>query len=519
MATEPASGAASQLAGYLGTIRRRKWTILLVTVLAVGAAIGLSKSQTPTYEASASVLLQNSTTSAQAALGISGSPTNVADEIARLHSPSVAGRVRAQLGSAPNVSASNASGTDVIRVTTTSTDPQEAAKVANAYAQAYVQQRQADAINTYLSAAKVVQDQINSLQTQLAALPRPPPNQPGAVNPQATLLESQIGLLQQEANTLQTQTALGAGGATVVQPATPPSSPSSPRTLRNALVGLAGGLVLGIALAFVRENLDDTIVTREDLDRAQPALPVLGLIPVVSGRDAKAKDLVSAARPHSFAAEAYRSLRTSVQFLGLDQPVKLLQITSPKSAEGKTTIVGNLALALAAAGQRVIAVDCDLRRSRLHSMMGLPNKAGFTSVLIGQTPIAAALQQVEGQENLSVLTSGERPPNPAELLSGTRAREVFGVLERLADIVIIDCPPVLPVTDAVLIAANVDATLMVVSSGTSTAKDLSNALDLLGQVDAPVAGVVLNSVSTNAGYRYRYSYSYEPRHSSTADRS
>ena len=115
-------------------------------------------------------------------------------------------------------------------------------------------------------------------------------------------------------------------------------------------------------------------------------------------------------------AEAYRSLRTSVQFLGLDQPVRLLQITSPRTAEGKTTVVANLAVTLAAAGQRVIAVDCDLRRSRLHTVFGLPNTEGVTSVLIGRTPISAALQQIEDHENLTVLTSGERPPNPAELL-------------------------------------------------------------------------------------------------------
>jgi capsular exopolysaccharide synthesis family protein len=142
---------------------------------------------------------------------------------------------------------------------------------------------------------------------------------------------------------------------------------------------------------------------------------------------------------------------------------------------------------------------------------------GFTSVLIGQTPIPAALQRVEGHENLSVLTSGERPPYPAELLSGTRAGEVFYALERLADVVLVDCPPVLPVTDAVLIATSMDATLLVVSSGTSTAKDLSNALKVLSQVDAPISGVVLNSVSTSSGYRYRYSY--EPGHSPAADRS
>jgi capsular exopolysaccharide synthesis family protein len=243
---------------------------------------------------------------------------------------------------------------------------------------------------------------------------------------------------------------------------------------------------------------------------------VLGVLPAVSGRN---RDLMASARPHSDAAEAYRSLRTSVQFLGLDQPVKRLQITSPRTAEGKTTVVANLAVTLAAAGNRVIAVDCDLRRSRLHHVFDLSNKEGFTSVLVGQTPLSVAVQPVKGQDNLSVLTSGERPPNPAELLSGVRAGEVFSALGQLADIVIVDCPPVLPVTDAVLTATSMDATLMVVSSGTTTGKDLSRALEVLAQVDAPVVGVVLNALETNTGYRYRYRYrySYEPRDAVTAD--
>jgi capsular exopolysaccharide synthesis family protein len=541
MATEPASAARSQLAEYLGTLRRRKWTIVVVTLVAVGAAIGLSKSQTPTYEATASVLLQTSASAVDTALGINSTPYNVADEMERVQSSNVADLVRRKIGTAPGVAVGNPGGTNVIRITATSTSPRLAATIANTYANAYIQQRQTDAIGSYLGAAKVVQAEISKLQGQIAAAGGAPgttsttgtpaangatlatgttpttATTPTTVNSNMVALQSQVTLLQQELNTLQTQASVGASGVQVIQPASPPTRPSSPKTTRNALIALGGGLVLGIALAFLRESLDDTIVSREDLDRTQPGLPVLSVLPAVSGRN---KDLVSTTRPHSDAAEAYRSLRTSVQFLGLDQPAKLLQITSPRSAEGKTTVVANLAVTLAAAGLRVVAVDCDLRRSRLHAVFGLSNKEGFTSVLIGQTPLSAALQPVEGHENLSVLTSGERPPNPAELLSGARAGEVFSALERRADMVIVDCPPVLPVTDAVLIATSMDATLLVVSSGTTTGKDLSGALEVLGQVDAPVVGVVLNALETNAGYRYRYrySYSYEPRHSVPADR-
>jgi capsular exopolysaccharide synthesis family protein len=242
----------------------------------------------------------------------------------------------------------------------------------------------------------------------------------------------------------------------------------------------------------------------------------------MSTRGSNSKDLVAATRPHSFAAEAYRSLRTSIQFLALDQPVRLLQITSPRTAEGKTTTVANLAITLAAAGQKVIAVDCDLRRSRLHEVFGMSNKVGFTSVLMGEIPLSVALQRVEGSEGLFLLASGQRPPNPAELLSSARNKDVFSALGNLADIVLVDSPPVLPVTDASLISTQVDATLVVVSAGLTTAKDLARALETLGQVDAPVTGAVLNTVPVNAGYRYRYRYQYsyspEPRHLRSGER-
>jgi non-specific protein-tyrosine kinase len=538
MPADVAAAGSPQFVEYLQVLRRRKWTIIIVTVLAVGAAIGFSKSQTPIYQASAKVLLVNSST--QPALGSSSAtPPNLSDEIQRLQSPEVAALVRQKLGTAPTVSGHALSGTDIMVVTASSRSPATAALVANAYANAYIQQHQTASVASYLSAAKVIHDQISVLNAQIAALnaqvrsstttaaagsspssttpTAPPATTP---NPQVQALITQVGLLQQQINNLQTQVSIGTSGVQLLQPAVPPTSPSTPRTARNALLGLGGGLVLGIALAFVRESLDDTISSKEDLDRTQPGLPVLGMIPAMSSRSGETKELVSSTRPHSYAAEAYRSLRTSVQFLALDQPIRTIQVTSPRTSEGKTTSVANLAVTLAAAGQRVIVADCDLRRPRQHEMFGIPNQVGFTSVLLGDAPISDALQAVPDYPDLFVLTSGARPPNPAELLSSPRVKEVFGALARLADVVLVDTPPVLPVTDAVLVSGRVDATVLVVSAGLTSAKDLSRALEVLGQVDAPVTGAVLNAVTLSSGYRYRYQYSYtpDPRHLRGSDK-
>jgi capsular exopolysaccharide synthesis family protein len=231
----------------------------------------------------------------------------------------------------------------------------------------------------------------------------------------------------------------------------------------------------------------------------------------MADRGGEIKDLISEVLPHSAAAEAYRSLRTSVQFLTLDQPVRILQVTSPRTSEGKTTTVANLAVTLAAAGQRVIVVDCDLRRPRQHDIFGLPNEVGLTSVLLGRAPMSDALQAVPDRENLFLLASGARTANPAELLSSSRTREVFTALERMGDLVIVDCPPVLPVTDAVIISGRVDASLLVVCAGLTSAKDLARALEVLGQVDAPVRGGILNAVNFNTGYRYQYPYAHSAR--------
>jgi non-specific protein-tyrosine kinase len=533
MPADVAAAGSPQFVEYLRVLWRRKWTIIIVTVLAVGAAIGFSKSQTPTYQASAKVLLQTSAT--QSALGASAANApNLSDEIQRLQSPGVAARVRQKLGTAPPVSGHALSNTDIMVVTASSRSPEEAALVANAYANAYIQERQSTSLDSYRSAANVIQGQINALNAQIAALnakaatsttssstsgsnsssttpTAPPPTTP---NPQVTALSTQVGLLQEQLNNLQTQASIATSSVQLLQPAVPPTSPATPRTLRNALLGLGGGLVLGIALAFLRESLDDTISSKEDLDRSQPGLPVLGMIPAMSSRSGETKGLVSDTRPHSYASEAYRSLRTSVQFLALDQPVRVLQVTSPRTSEGKTTTVANLAVTLEAAGQRVIVADCDLRRPRQHDMFGLSNKVGFTSVLLGDAPMSEALQAVPNHEGLLLLASGERPPNPAELLASPRVKEVFGAMARLADVVLVDTPPVLPVTDAVLVSGRVDATMMVVSAGLTSAKDLARALEVLGQVDAPVTGAILNAVSVDAGYRYRYRYSYtpDPRH-------
>ncbi len=494
---------------HLQTLWRRKWTVLLTTLVGCGAAIGLTQVVVPTYSATAKVLLQASPAAQVLGNTQASSPNNIQDDITLLESPGVTSLVRRRLGSAPAVDATNESGSDVIDITASSHQPAAAARIANAYANAYVFYLRAQDVNNLQSAASAVQGRITALDGQLATLGAGQGrsglggSSTQVTSPQEAAIDQQIVVLEQQLSTLQSDAALASAGASVLQPATVPGAPSSPKKTENALLGLFGGLVLGTALAYVREALDDTIVTRDDLDKRHPRLPVLAQIPQFPSRK-KTSELITAARPHSDAAEAFRILRTSVQFGGLERPLRTLLVTSPRSTEGKTTAAANLAVTLAQTGQRIVLVDCDLRRPGVHRPFELTNQVGFTSVVLGEVPLSSALQEVPGQANLRLLASGAHVSNPSELLAGQSASEVITSVAQTADLVIIDSPPVLPVTDPVTLAPRVDATLLVVQAGMTTAKDLARSLEVLGQVDASILGCVLNFVRTSGRYGYRY---------------
>lgn len=507
MAVTSGAQVESVLLNYGRTIWRRKVTIVIVTLLAAGIAFAISARETPVYQATAQVLLQPSAEAS--ALSVTPATVNVPNDISLIESPAIARLVTAQIGSAPPVIASSeAANPDVLDVTVNGGTSREVARAANAYARAFLSYQRNESVQGILGATKSLESRISATQLQISGLQKKASSESGALyastEAQVTALEQQLTTLSGELSSLQSNAILGSSTGELISPATAPHSPVSPQKVRDTLLGFGGGLLFGIALAFVRENLDDTITSKEELGQAQPALPLLAEIPHES-HGQKAINLVSASRPQSPGAEAYRSLRTSIQFLSLERSLKTIQVTSPRSGDGKTTTVANLAIALARAGQRIIVVDCDLRRPKLHEAFALSTDVGFTSVLLGEVPISAALQEVPGLDGmLQVLTSGPRLANPSELLSSRRTSEVLASLGVMADLTLIDTAPVLPVTDAVSLAPRVDAVAVVISSGRTTTKELARSLELLGQVSAPVVGTVLNSVTSQGRYHYRY---------------
>lgn len=228
----------------------------------------------------------------------------------------------------------------------------------------------------------------------------------------------------------------------------------------------------------------------------------------------RSEQLVIANDPKSAAAEAFRTLRTNLQFSSLDHPSRTLLITSSGPGEGKTTVAANLGVAFAQAGKTVIVVGADMRKPTLHTVFGLDNRVGLSNVLTGHVKLENALRKTR-QHGLLILPSGPIPPNPAELLGTQRMRDLIQELTHYADMVIFDAPPVLAVTDAGVLAQMVDGTLFVVSLGTTPREMAQSAVEQLQQVGARVLGAVANRLENGTGYYYYYYASYYGEEDST----
>jgi capsular exopolysaccharide synthesis family protein len=222
---------------------------------------------------------------------------------------------------------------------------------------------------------------------------------------------------------------------------------------------------------------------------------VLGLIPAVPAWRGNERALLRRDQPTMPAAEAYRGLAATLQHILPHRPLRSVVVTSPAAADGRTTVVANLGIVLARAGRTVVVVDCDLRNPQLHNAFGLPNEAGFTSVLRGEAPLSRAVQDADGEPRLQVLAAGPTPPAPGQLLSAQRTVEVLAALQAQADVVVIDTPTMAPGSDAAVVASITDAALVIAGAPSGQAGQLARAVDILDEIEGLVVGVVLNAVS------------------------
>jgi len=306
----------------------------------------------------------------------------------------------------------------------------------------------------------------------------------------------------------------------IINAARVPTSPSEPNIPRNLAFALVLGIISGVGLAFVLENMDNTVRTPEQAT-ALSALPSLGMIPLGSksasyGGSGKrlaltaSKEMVETVtqvRPQSQMAESYRALRTSLLLSNLGAPPKVIMITSARPQEGKTTTSINTAIVLAQKGVRVLLIDADLRRPSIHKTLGMGPRSGLSNVLTGSATVQQTITTSPILPNLFIMPAGTPPPNPAELLASSNMRDLILELREQFDHIVIDTPPTLSVTDAVVLSPRADATILVIRSGQTTKQALRRSRDILMQVNAHVAGVLLNAVDlTSPDYYYYYEY-------------
>jgi non-specific protein-tyrosine kinase len=533
-----------ELRQYMSVVWKWLWLILLGTTVATGLSYYTSRTMPRIYQASTTVMVGQSLRSTNPStqdLWTSGQLAQTYAEMVR-RQPVLQGvvdtvglglpwqRLRGQ------VNVNLIQNTQLMEIKVMDTDPLRAKLIADELARQLILQSPTQPEKQQEQYRQFVEGQIQDLQGKIQTTQEEMQQLQKAIDAETSARElankqAQMAALQNKLNTYQTNLApllnFFQGSTTnyisVVEPATVPTVPVSPKTELNVLLAATVGLILAVGAAFLLEYLDDTIKTADDVEKVL-SLSTLGAISRIEDIKELSDSLVTAAHPKAPISEAYRVLRTGLQFSSLSNPVATLLITSAGSLEGKTTTLANLGIVMAQAGKRVILVDTDLRRPVLHKMFGLSNSVGLTTALLEeQQDITASLQETE-VDGLRVLTSGPIPPNPSELLGLKRMADIIQRLKEMADIILFDSPPVLAVADASVLANKVGGVLLVVDAGRTRSEVCRRGKEILDQVGGRILGVALNRISPRGGgyYYYYYYYSQEgegKRHKRKSSRS
>ena len=501
----------------ISTVRSWLPLMLVAALLAGGAAFIVSNLQQKVYEARATLIVGQALSAAnpdytQLLVAQSLSATYAAIATTRPIMQSLIDELSLDAspgGLASRVRVDAPADSTLLMITAQDTDPDRAAAIANALARHLIaaspaiQGREVEFQKSVDEDLAATQALIESTQNRVDTL--------SAVENRTTQQESQLqtleGRLASLRSTYATLLSFSSGSAsnllTVVEPAIASTDPVLPRTLLNTLLAAVIGLLAVGGAAFLAEQLDDSI---KDPDRVRVVanLSTLGTIARFTGyRDrSEIYQLAALLYPRSGVAEAYRTLRSNVEFAAVDAPVRTLLVTSAVPGEGKTVTAANLAVVFAQAGRKVLLVDADLRKPRVHAMFDLANAHGLTTMLRSDTVRPEAVSHLTEEANLRVLTTGPLPPNPAELLGSHRMQAVMGLLRESADLVIFDSPPLQAVTDSAVLSSVADGTLLVIDAGRSRRRAVRTAGEILARAGANVLGVVLNRMPAKAHSDY-----------------
>jgi non-specific protein-tyrosine kinase len=520
-------------------LRRWLWLLLLGTLLSAAIGFGVSRTLTPMYQATVTMLvnqaqettgltsyndIQTSERLARTYAELIKKRPVVEQVIADLHLPTTYERLVKQ------IDVRQVRDTQLITVVVEDASPQSAADIANALATTFMTRLAEEQAGQTTPTKRVMARQIADLEGQIKATSeaiegaRDPS---GAASGRIAVLQSELSQQQAAyAQMLRSQHELAvaeskaASAVRLAEPAVVPDRPVRPNVLQRTLIAAVVGTALCAGLAFLLEYLDDVARTPELVERAA-GLHTLGALTLLRagagrtrwGRRSRASTparVLVAHEAHSPHAEAFRILRTNVEFAQVDRPCRTLVVTSANPCEGKSTVAVNLAVAMAQAGKRVLLVDADLRRPAVHQTLGLGNEAGLTNLLVqGGEPIDL-VQATSLPGFLLVLTSGPIPPNPAELLGSARMAELLVRLADMVDHVILDTPPVLAVADPVVLAGRTDGAILVVDANHTSTHALKRAREALDRAGTNILGVALNKLSGQSSGYYYYRHDETP---------
>jgi capsular exopolysaccharide synthesis family protein len=518
---------------YATILWRWAWLIILATFLAAGAAYIASGMQIPVYQATTSILIDqapDARTSDFTSLMMSEQLTStyaqlmtkrpVLDEvISRLELNMNSSFLRASIRVSPIQE------TQIMEVRVEHTDPIIAANLANMLVTVFSEQNAELQASRYTASKDAMNAQLAKLEEQIQqteaaieilGIPATSTGKAELERLQNELTQYQLSFtaLLQSYENLRLAEANSVSNLVQVEEATPPGAPIKPNIMMNTLLAGVVGAMLAVGIIFLIEYLDDTVKSTEEATETL-GIPVIGFV-AKSGSNSDGVPM-TAREPRAPIAEAFRSLRSNIQFSGVDNPIKTLLITSPGPKEGKSTISANLAVIMAHEGKRVLLVDGDLRRPRVHKMMGVSNNQGLTDFFLRPSSELGGIIHSWEYDNLYLLTSGKQPPNPAELLGSTRMTQVLNMLRGKYDFVIIDSPPIGAVTDPVILSAKTDAVLLVVEPKKTRMAAAVQAVEQLKRAGANLIGMVYNNVPLKragyytgyySGYYYQYAYAY-----------
>lgn len=510
-----------ELKEYIAPLRKWWWLILASTLVATVSSYLATRQQPPIYQSRTTIMvgraIENPNPSGND-LWLTQQLANTYADIAKRSPIKEATMAALGLNWLPEYTVRVVANTQLLEIAVVDTSPQRAQAVAAEFANQLIRQAptggdsQTEQRQSFITAQlndleakiKETQAEIGKKQDELTNMFSA--RQIADAQTQITGLQSKLTTLQANYAALLANTQKGAiNTISVVEPAALPTDPIGPNKLATILLAAAIGLGLAGGGAYLLEYLDDTLKNPDDVQKVL-GVTTLGAVPRLD--DPQTSGLVALAGGQSAAAEAYRILRTNLQFAEVERPLRTLLVTSPAPSEGKSLTTANLAVALAQAGRRTVVVDADLHRPRQHRVFGLRNNIGLTTGLLEARPSLDGLLQETTVPGLRILTSGPLPPNAAELLGSARMKELLAQLLTETDIIVLDSPPATALADAAILSTQCDGVLLVLDSGSTRREVARRALEALRRVNTRVIGALLNRMPLRGGGSYYYYYYY-----------